>query len=40
MKVLGYSREKQGWGAAGRGNQPELVVCRVGKKVVGFIRFG
>lgn len=40
MKVPGCSREKKGWNAAGRGNQPEMMVCRVQKKVVGFIMLG
>lgn len=39
MKLPGCSREKHGRNAAGRGIWPELMVCRVGKKVVGFIRF-
>lgn len=40
MKAAGCSREKQGWNAAGRGIWPELMVCRVGERVDGFIRLG
>lgn len=40
MKLPGCRREEQGWNAAGRGSWPELMVCRVGKKVAGFIRIG